>query len=232
MSISLKFSVADTGTRKKAFDHSRTLRVRGKSLYNVFLLIVFTSISPFAAQAANHPISPLEQDIIEAAISQVPLTKGPESFLLSDATSMTSGLPEPKQYIIDRLRNQANGANAVYKEEIEDYICKNTTDTTIVFPRRLPARIELVNTKTLQQLSSEAAKLKVDPWKKFHIRYPNAGGLIHISLPGVDKTHSTAIIYLEWQGDLMAASGQIWILKLIGNRWILQKDYLEPSWYS
>lgn len=57
-------------------------------------------------------------------------------------------------------------------------------------------------------------------WRQFHVRFPQAAGIIRVSRPGIDGTGKAAVLYLEYQCGAQCGSGRlINLIQTAGGQW-------------
>jgi hypothetical protein len=67
-------------------------------------------------------------------------------------------------------------------------------------------------------------------WREFNKVYPDASGLLRVSLPGYSPNRETAVIYAEFACDGLCGSGQLYVVALKDGEWtVLQERRLFVS---
>ena len=56
-------------------------------------------------------------------------------------------------------------------------------------------------------------------WRAFYQAFPDAAGMINVSLPGYSHDGAEALVYLEWQGGSLAAEGFVLRLACRQGMW-------------
>lgn len=71
-------------------------------------------------------------------------------------------------------------------------------------------------------LSSESAQelfRRQDGWRSFHERYPTAPGIIAVSVPGFNRGHDRALLYLQMSCGQICGGGSLFFLRKDSGQW-------------
>jgi hypothetical protein len=185
-------------------------------------------------------VSPLEQSVIEAALSQCSFIPSNRDHILYHETSVqTLWLGEPSyEQFANKLKKEAAYKRRDVREAVEDFVVKNRSDIELVFPRRLPTNTHLLTSSVEKNLASAMTSkndltnltLRYDAFRR---RFPNATHLVMISRPGFDSQATTALLCVSVRADIRGG-GAILIFRRVDGKWLMQNSDvdLEHSWVS
>lgn len=103
------------------------------------------------------------------------------------------------------------------------------------FPAGLQCRgVKLVDSVELDRLFDRPYRGKKDfihqgGWGNFYQAYPEASGIIHLSLPAYTSPRS-AVVKLGRTGCFLCGAGWEVELEKIGNKWVIRQE--RPSWIA
>lgn len=196
-------------------------------LFGIIALVLIITLFTPCARGAAPTFTPAEQAVIEAIISQE--AKGSNRHVIEDTTS--SGMSWATNYAeyAGMLRHDAAKYDGAFKEALEDFIQKNSTNTQIVFPTNPPKNIELLPRATHNEFWADK---KADGWKKFYDHFPGVSGIITISRVGIDAKGKVAIIYFGRQSGGLSGSGGTRVLRRKAGKWELTHESIGPTWIS
>jgi hypothetical protein len=185
-------------------------------------------------------VSPLEQGVIEAALSQCSFIPSNGDHILYHETSVQMlWLGEPSyERFANKLRKEAAYKRRDLREAVEDFVVKNRGDIELVFPRRLPTNTHLLSSSAEKGLAS-AMTSKNDltnltlRYNAFRARFPNATHLVMISRPGFDSQATTALLCVSVRADIRGG-GAILVFRRVDGKWLIQDSDvdLEHPWVS
>jgi hypothetical protein len=186
-------------------------------------------------------VSPLEQGLIEAALSQCTFIhpSNRDHILYHETSVQTLWLGESSyEQFGNKLRKEAAYKRRDVREAVEDFVVKNRSDIELVFPRRLPRNTHLLTASVGKNLASAMTSkndltnltLRYDAFRR---RFPNATQLIMISRPGFDSQATTALLCVSVRADIRGG-GAILIFRRVDGKWLIQDSDLdlEHSWIS
>ncbi len=177
-------------------------------------------------------LTPTEQEVIEALLSQHFDTKNSKQQVIVDTTSVSRILWGTYDDFSKSLRKEAEGRDQAFREALEDFLKKNRTAVQLLLPTNAPSRVVLVSEATVEDIFPSKGGPEVKGWSYFYRRFPGASGLIDISRVGIDSKGTIAIVYLGQQHQNLDGMGTIRILKRDGKTWVLTDDGIGSGWKS
>ncbi len=104
----------------------------------------------------------------------------------------------------------------IYRRVIEAY--HRINKTPLLLDRRFDFSIpyELVPKSSIDAIFANKG---VDGWTDFYAKYPNSGGIVHMSAVGFNADKTFAIVYVGHACGGRCGGGKYHILKKRGNKW-------------
>lgn len=132
----------------------------------------------------------------------------------------TIGIVKPGVDWKSQFRKSVSGSDKRVQEAIEDFIVKNSTESSLA-GLEIPSRtLVILPEKTVRETFADRAN---DGWTKFRQKYGNVA-LWRLSRVGFSEDRQLAIYYVAWQGDWLAGRGEIFVVRKKGNLWEEDKD--------
>ncbi|MGC3989785.1 MAG: hypothetical protein QM796_08935 [Chthoniobacteraceae bacterium] len=233
----------------------------------ILLAVIFSGAWAAADSTLRPTVTPLEQEILEQAIAQLFPSGGVvleqrtclhtenetrAAFLKRLQTDVEQNLAEREHPLIPGLDTSAPKSTSkpdrTLRNALADFIRKNQSAASLVFPRPLPTSIQLASTMKLNWIffhpNEHSENLnwwfpfdfKQHPtgWDCFYLVYPEALRLVTVSHLGVDSQHQVAILYVEYHEEEMEGGGGIYLLRFVGKKWVIQDEesmeYFGSEW--
>ncbi len=88
----------------------------------------------------------------------------------------------------------------------------------------------LATPEELQKVFGDPKKERVDPWKRFYARYPDAGGVVTLSRVGLDKARTQALVGVTVSNGGLAGAGVLVLLVKDKDAWVVRT--ISEIWVS
>ena len=176
-----------------------------------------------------------EQAVIEALLDQFLFKPtGSDGIYVIEHVASLRGLTREDglDKLAESLRAAAQRDSGSLPSAVEDLIKRNEHDTEFTLPTERFSRVRLISRDRINEIFSRDSVSTPKGWDLFYREYPEAGGMISISRPGISADGTVAIIYCGMQSHYLAGSGQLWVLELREGAWKLTSTYIGPSWVS
>jgi hypothetical protein len=117
-------------------------------------------------------------------------------------------------------------------EAAADLVRRNTNST------RLPDGVGCagIRVATNEEIEATSANRPPDPnrhhlgWEGFYAKYPDAHGLLRLSLPGYASGGRVAVVSTSTSAGLRAGSGRTLVLRKLAGEWRIVERY--PGWIA
>jgi hypothetical protein len=178
------------------------------------LITVATMSLDGIAQGPSQPQNCAGDDyaVFGAVLAHLYGNAGIERVVLFD---LTSDLPSSVLSADPRPGNLRPFFGAVPEEVQNDFRTRN----------RSRAKVEVAKFQgpfQVLSLSSESARelfRRQDGWRSFHEAYPTAPGIIAVSLPGFNREHDRALLYLQMSCGQLCGGGSLFFLRKNSSQW-------------
>jgi hypothetical protein len=210
-------------------------RANRRLKHSLFPLFAFAAL--LGAQAASPPVTPLDQDIIKAALAQMPETSGTFGYVLVNTTVAFPKSQDPIQSPEGELRAAAKSHDSAYKQAVDSFIQRSRNPLQLIFPGHLPPNFDLESEEAIEKAfyapndkPPKGFRNFNKEWDSFYRHFPNAAGLVRICLPGIDSKGTTALVFVSLRQGFLAGDTGIYAFRHIGNKWVLQNDVPLFNW--
>ena len=128
---------------------------------------------------------------------------------------MTSDLPLCVLTTEKRRGNLRPFFDAVPKDVQNDFLARNKSPAKVEASKiQGPFLILPLSSKSAQELSRRR-----DGWWSFHEKYPTAPGIIALSLPGFNREHNRALLFLQMSCGPLCGGSSLFFLSKDSGQW-------------